>query len=72
MSETDLIKKGLSRSGRNAYKKILAEGNNAFVLSGNNICSVSPDGKKTVLDRLPQTSVRLKTRVFNLKKKQTL
>lgn len=69
MSETDIIKKGLLRSGRNAYKKILAGGNNAFVLYRNNICSVSPDGTKTVLERLPQTSVRLKTKVFNLKKK---
>ena len=67
-TEVTLIRKGLSKYGRRAYKTSLAEGNNTTVLRGNSILTVTPDGEQVKIASVLQTRTKVTQRKFKLKK----
>ncbi|MDO4161373.1 MAG: hypothetical protein Q4D41_13055 [Prevotellaceae bacterium] len=67
MNEKNMIKKVLAKNGKDAYKETLSAGRDAVIMRGNNICAVRSDGSCKVLQRLKQSTVRVKSPVVTLK-----
>lgn len=67
-TEITLIRKGLSKYGRRAYKTSLAEGYNTTVLRGNSILTVTPDGEELKIASVLQTRTKVTQRKFKLRK----